>query len=167
MSLQVDFVIEWLNMRKSRSVSYVGWRHDTNCAPLKWCKDNGARLTVIEAYGPNAAHGVERGYDVVHGRIDALVSSRLFAACDCVLWLHGPEHVARDVMWYTLGGIVARCPHVLIQAPIGYSEQGVYEGNPYEVHKQSLLVDDFERMGWQGEEHRTEHENTFSAWLDS
>jgi len=69
-------------------------------------------------------------------------------------------------MWYTLGGLISRCPRVLIQAPIGYDPQGVYEGNPYEVHQQSLMPRDFYGMGWQTEEHHSEQENTFSAWVD-
>jgi len=166
MSLQVDFAVEWLKVRRPYSVAYIGWRHDTNCAPLVWCKDNHVYTTIIEAYAPNALCAVERGHTVVTGRIDQLVSSRQLGAYSCALWLHGPEHVDRDTMWYTLGGLISRCPRVLIQAPIGDSPQGVYGGNPYEVHQQSLLPRDFYSMGWQTEEHRSEQENTFSAWVD-
>lgn len=165
MSQQVEFVLDWLKTRQPKSVVYVGWRPETDVGPLRWCTTTGASLLIVEAFVRNADAAKGLGFDVAHSSIEAMVKNGSLWHADALLWLHGPEHVSRDRMWYTLGGIVHRIPHVLIQAPIGEDQQGPIDNNPYEIHIQTLYPRDFEQMDWSTAEHTDSGENTFSAWV--
>ena len=117
-------------------------------------------LYVLEAWDPNVRALRQATHLPLAGVIlgDVLQAAELpeiaaLAPFDLLCWWHGPEHVAEGLLAPFIGpsGRLHRLYSraVLMGAPWGRYEQGAAGGNPYEVHRSTLLPVFFENLGYQ------------------
>ena len=68
---------------------------------------------------------------------------------DYVLWLHGPEHVEKEVARQVLERLSTMAETIVIGCPDGWMANPARDGNPHAEHKSAWQVADFKRLGWQ------------------
>ena len=70
---------------------------------------------------------------------------------DVAFWWHGPEHVTPEQLPAALANLEAAVGDgglVVIGCPLGKTEQGTWDGNPYEEHKAGYYPPFFEHLGY-------------------
>ena len=66
-----------------------------------------------------------------------------------ILFLEGIEHLSKEEGCNILRDLEKiACNRIIITTPVGFIEQGGYEGNPFQLHKSSWLPDEFRRLGY-------------------
>lgn len=106
----------------------------------------GHKIVLLEIWEPYAA--LYREDPVIAEVIVGDVREVALDDYDVVFWWHGPEHVERGKVGRTLARLEARAGLVVVGCPWGRYEQGVVDGNPYQVHRSALYLQDFRRWGY-------------------
>ena len=149
----VDYFRENLH---PKSLLYVGWRYDGS----PWWYDVFGKQLGIERFGvleifPKNISDLEQAiwsgrYDVtpISGdvrKIDSLVAE---GDWDIIYWDHGPEHVSWQDLKECTPKILKSCGKMLLySAPWGHWPQGEEDGNPNEVHRNSITREQFYELG--------------------
>lgn len=110
----------------------------------------GREITLLEAWPENVKHWASdpRLAATVEGDVRELDKLKL-GTFDVVLWWHGPEHIEREELAGTLAKLEAAAEGlVVLGCPWGVYKQGPFMGNPYDEHRASLYVRDFEALGY-------------------
>lgn len=133
---------------KHERALYVGakvWRGRLPTG-LEVLRRHSRRVECVEAWRPNVEDlRSTRWFDAVHhGDFHGTSATSTY---DLVFWWHGPEH-----LWFfdaiaALGSGSGK-HDIVVACPWGTSPQGDVGGNPYEVHRSSLLPEDFDRLGY-------------------
>jgi hypothetical protein len=165
MNGQTRFVWEQLFLNHQiKSVLNIGFRHDSDKTIMNGCIQRGISWTVLEAFQSNCDEMAKAGISVVC--MDVKNIENYYKNFDCILWLHGPEHVTWND-FLSIRSIIENKANKLViyQAPIGeYPQDSIY-GNPYERHLTSLTSSMFSQLGYHTKDHNDNGESTFSAYI--
>ncbi len=113
----------------------------------------GLPVTVLEPWVPNAAiartiYTGARVLEVPVGDYLQLCEEGFAPYPDVVVWIQGPEHVAKPDALMILESFRKRAKLVLAEMPHGKHVQGADGGNPFEEHLGYLYTDDFDPELW-------------------
>jgi hypothetical protein len=69
---------------------------------------------------------------------------------DITLWWHGPEHINKNELDFTLYNIESKTNKmVILGCPWGTNKQDAIDGNEFEIHRSTLYPEDFKLFGYQ------------------
>jgi len=145
---ELDWIKEhcgWLWDSPGR-VLYVG-ANTKRAYMAKELKEARNQLSLLEIWPANCDHYRGNGLfgEVIQGDVRSFYSKMHW---DTAVWLHGPEHIQKDEIGAALGNLEAVADNVVVMAPLGYMEQGVFRGNPHEQHVSEWVASDLEAMGY-------------------
>lgn len=133
--------VEYANVKNGKKVLIIGERNPKKLDGLLDKYD----VTIIEAFWPNVQlMSNKTNCNVVHADIQNYTTIDLdFASFDCVVWLHGPEHLEKDISLDVIRFLVENINTVILSMPHGYYPQGALYNNPFEIHQSEWTVEDF------------------------
>lgn len=151
------FGIPLFRDERVKSMLYVGWRHD--CKP--WWYDHMAkalgvtRVGVLEIFPKNIT---DLEQEVWNGRYECEVikgdardpgKSIKPGEWDLIFWDHGPEHVSQEDLKVATEQLYAHAGRALVYCcPWGDWPQGEEDGNPHEVHRNTITDEKLREVGF-------------------
>jgi len=132
---------------KFKTVLYVG-ANTHRCHILPTFRNRGYEIDIVEPHKPNCDYytgviGIRNTYNVT---IQEFNPEDKY---DVVFWWHGPEHVKKEELESTLKHIESMTKkYVVLGCPWGNNPQEAIDGNYFEIHRSSMYVEDFEKLGY-------------------
>lgn len=97
--------------------------------------------TILEIYPPNVRELRKRGYNAISG--DVRLINHIFPTnfFDIICWIHGVEHLYNFAEIHRTIQKLCRVTRkfLLLSFPIGKEKQGPLGGNPFEIHRYSIM----------------------------
>jgi len=92
-------------------------------------------ITILEAHTPNLEKYVDK-YTLINADVTKFETKNKW---DVIMWWHGPEHISKEELKPILQKLEFMANKlVILGCPWGMCLQGVYSGNPYQVHKNHI-----------------------------
>lgn len=130
-----------------KSVLYIG-ASTRRQEMVKNFRCHGYEIDIVEPFLTNVEYcklmpGIDNVYE---SKIQTFLPKRKY---DIVMWWHGPEHLLRDEIVYTLNHIERMAnKYVILACPWGKYEQGTTDGNIHENHTKHWYPQEFNRLGY-------------------
>ena len=167
MNNQTRFVLSKIIQTNSKSVLNIGYRHDSDQTIQKFCEINNVDWHVLEIWKENCDFLVKNNICSNIYNEDVKNIKKINQQFDCIIWLHGPEHIPFND-FLNIRSDIENCANkiVIYQAPEGYYYQDELYNNPYEKHVQTLNEKMFSDLGYKTNNFCSLGESTFSAWIE-
>lgn len=116
-------------------------------------REAGNEITVLEVWpefieGLKASRFVHRCAHIVQGDVTDLGNVDLpYDKFDYTVWLHGPEHIAREKLKPTLRALQHLTNRTVVATmPWGRFEHGIAHGNPHTRHLSHWYPEDWQKL---------------------
>lgn len=125
----------------------------------------GYKIDILEIFEPNVLFLREKGFNVIQGdvcKLDSFIKDNY----DVIFWWHGPEHIEKDKLEYTLSRLELFGNLIILGCPSDeVSLQEEVYGNIYEKHLWNPQQSDFEKFGFNTSRiQRTPYSDHITAW---
>lgn len=108
-------------------------------------------IVLLERYYPNAKHfRDDQSLEwVVYGDVREIWDYQIPIDIDIAVWWHGPEHIEKvEIDEAVMNLEIIAKSLVILASPWGKCPQGDAYGNPYEVHRSTLYIHDYVKLGY-------------------
>lgn len=167
MNNQTKFVIDQISKSQSKSVLNIGYRYDSDRTIQKFCEQNEIEWNVLEIWKENCDFLIKNKICSNVYNEDVKNIKSINKKFDCIIWLHGPEHIKFADFLSIREDIESSANKLVIyQAPEGYYYQDDLYNNPFEQHVETLNEKMFSDLNYKTNNFCKFGEPTFSAWIE-
>lgn len=140
-----------------KTMLYIGAKVGKNYSGMRLVpefKAAGFEIDILEAWEENAKELEKTNRDkkslrrIFIGDVKALCAVIPDLEYDITLWWHGPEHILEAELRKTMPlfeEITKKL--VILGSPYGKYDQGIIDGNPFEIHQTAVYPEFYESLG--------------------